>query len=227
MSLAPRKVQSHMGGPEFRPDERVRLTHLRDRADTCLVPLPVRTALLAIAALAALALAAVRITHAAEHTSTVAESRRPERSATPAEAAATLAALHAPRGFRPVTSCRFAESGVTEKCFWTPRVLDLDAHKLERIAAAWQPRAGVVSDIDSCSGPRRHRAGIVMGHCSWALEFGSQLVVVYADSVFVPRRSRRTPIARKVLRYWRSGTEVRLVIGRGPHGRVPASVLHR
>jgi hypothetical protein len=188
--------------------------------------LPVRTALLAVAALAALALAAVRITSAAEHKTIAVESAIPRRSATPAQAAATLAKLHAPPGFRQVKSCRFPDSDVAEKCFWTPRVLVLDAHTLERISASWPARAGVLPLLDSCFSPRHHRAGMVMGHCNWELELGPELVAVSSDSVFVPAGSTRTPTAAKVLRYWRRGTEIRLaVIGHWPHDKAPVSAL--
>jgi hypothetical protein len=190
------------------------------------MPLPVRTALLAVAALAALALAAVRITSAADHKTIVVESAGPQRSATLAQAAATLAKLHAPPGFRQVKSCRFPDSAVAEKCFWTPRALVLDARTLERISASWPARAGVVPLLDFCSGPRRHRGGIVMGHCTWELELGPELVAVSYDSVLVPAGSTRTPTAAKVLRYWRRGTEIKLaVIGHWPHDKAPASAL--
>jgi hypothetical protein len=186
--------------------------------------LPLRTALLAAAALAAAGFAAVRITHAAEQKPVAVEQARPERSATPAQAAATLAKLHVPPGFRQVKPCRFAERGAAEKCFWTPRALDLDAHKLERISAVWPARAGVNPLLDGCFRPRHHKAGIVMGHCNWELELGPELVVVFANSVFVPTRSTRTPTVAKVLRYWRRGTEIRLsVIGHWPHDKAPSS----
>jgi hypothetical protein len=188
------------------------------------MPLPVRTALLA---LAALGLAAVRITSAAEHkTVVVQESAGPERSATPTQAAATLAKLHAPPGFRQVKSCRFPFSAVAEKCFWTPRALVLDARTLERISASWPARAGVVPLLDFCFGRRHHRGGIVMGHCSWELELGPELVAVSSDSVFVPAGSTRTPTAAKVLRYWRRGTEIKLaVIGHWPHDKAPRAAI--
>lgn len=186
--------------------------------------LPLRTALLAAAALAALGFAAVRITHAAEQKPVEVEPARPiERSATPAQAAAALAKLHAPPGFRQVEPCRFAEKGAAEKCFWTPSALDLDAHTLERISAAWPARAGVNPLLDGCFRPRHHIAGIVMGHCTWELELGPELVIVSSNSVFVPTRSIRTPTAAKVLRYWRRGTEIRLdVIGHWPHDKPPS-----
>lgn len=187
--------------------------------------LPVRTALLAVAALAALALAAVRISGAAEH-KTMVESVEPQRSATPTQAAATLAKLPAPPGFRQVKSCRFPDSAVAEKCFWAPRALVLDAHTLERISATWPARAGVDPLLDFCIGHRRDRGGIVMGTCSWELELGSELVAVFANSVLVPARSARTPTAAKVLRYWRRGTEIKLaVIGHWPHDKAPPSAL--
>lgn len=178
--------------------------------------------LLALAALAALGFAAVRITHAAEQKPV----GQPEREVTPAQAAATLAKLSPPAGFRQVQHCRFADRGVTEKCFWTPRTLDLEVPTLERISASWPARAGVDPLLDFCFGPHRDRAGIVMGHCSWELELGPELVTVFSNSVFVPSRSIRTPTGAKVLRYWRRGTEIKLtVIGHWPHDKVPASAL--
>jgi hypothetical protein len=191
------------------------------------MPLPVRTALLAVAALAALALAAVRITSAAERRAIVVESAEPQRSATPAQAAATLAKLKAPAGFRQVKSCRFPNPVVVaEKCFWAPRALVLDTQTLERISASWPARAGVVPFLDFCFGPRHHRGGIVAGHCTWELELGPELVAVSSDSVFVPAGSTRTPTAKKWLRYWRRGTEIKLaVIGHWPHDKAPPSAL--
>jgi hypothetical protein len=189
--------------------------------------LPVRTALLAVAALAALALAAVRITSVAEHGTIAVEPAEPHRSATPAQAAATLAKLNAPAGFRHVKSCRFPDPVVVaEKCFWTPRALVLDAQTLERLSASWPARAGVVSVLDGCSGPHRDRGGIVLGYCSWELELGPELVGVSSDSVFVPAGATRTPTAAKVLRYWRRGTEIKLaVLGHWPHDKAPGSAL--
>jgi hypothetical protein len=191
----------------------------------CPMPLYVRTTLLAVAALAALALAAVRITHAAEHRSIV-EPPRPERSATPAQAAATLARLHAPPGFRQVATCRFAEPATAQKCFWTPRALVLDARTLERISASWPARAGVDPLLDFCSTPHRNRAGIVLGHCSWELELGPELVDAFADLLEVPSGHPTQKVA-EALRYWRRGTEIRLaIIGHWPHDKAPVSALH-
>ena len=133
------------------------------------MPLPVRTALLAVAAFAALALAAVRITSAAEQKPVAVEQAQPEREVTPAQAATTLAKLGPPPGFRQVQHCRFADRGFAEKCFWTPRALDLDVPTLERISASWPARAGVVPLLDFCLGPHHDRAGIVMGHCTGSL----------------------------------------------------------
>jgi hypothetical protein len=199
------------------------LLALPSNADTCPMSLPLRTTLLAAAALAAVGFAAVRITHAAEQKPIVAEQARPEREVTPAQAAATLAKLGPPPGFRQVQHCRFADRGFAEKCFWTPRALDLDAATLERISVSWPARAGVDPLLDFCFGPHRHRAGIVMSHCTWELELGPELVAVFSDSVFVPSGSTRTPTAAKVLRYWRGGTEIRLtVIGHWPHDRAPS-----
>ncbi len=65
-----------------------------------------------------------------------------------------------------------------------------------------------------------------MGHCSWELELGLELVAVFADSVLVPAGSTRTPAAAKALRYWRRGTEIKLaIIGHWPHDKPPASAL--
>ena len=65
-----------------------------------------------------------------------------------------------------------------------------------------------------------------MGHCSWELELGPELVAVSSDSVLVPAAAARTPTAAKVLRYWRRGTEIKLaVIGHWPHDKAPASAL--
>jgi hypothetical protein len=188
--------------------------------------LATRTALLAVAALAAVGLAAVRITNAAEHRTIVVESAGPERSATPAQAAATLAKLHAPPGFGEVAHCRFADPTAAEKCFWSPRALVLDGRHAQRISDSWPARAGYDPLLDFFFGPHRDKAGIVMSHATWELELGPELVSVFADSVFVPTGSLRTPTAARVLRYWRRGTEVRLaVIGHWPHDRAPASAL--
>jgi hypothetical protein len=70
------------------------LLALVPNADTCSMVVPLRTVLLAAVALAALGFAAVRITHAAEQKPVEVEpARLVERSATPAQAAATLAKL--------------------------------------------------------------------------------------------------------------------------------------
>lgn len=184
------------------------------------MPLPARTALLAVAVIAALAFAAVRITHAAKHTTpAAARAPRAERSGPHGEAATTLAGFHAPPGFRRVEPCRFAERGTAEECFWTPRVLALGVGWLQRISASWPARVQPVPPGATCGRPRGHALGIVMRHCSWTLEAGAQLVAVFADSVDVPSRATHTRIGRKVLRYWRRGTEIRLgVTGPQPGG---------
>lgn len=186
--------------------------------------LPLRTALLAAAAVAALGFAVVRITHAAEQQPVEVEPTRPvERSATPTQAAATLAKLHAPPGFRQIEPCRLAEKGAAEKCFWTPRALALNVHAAARISAVWPARAGVDPLLDFCPRAHHDRHGIMRGLCTWELELGPELVDVSANSTLIPARSTRTPFAKKVLHYWRRGTEIRLnVIGHWPHDKPPS-----
>jgi pimeloyl-ACP methyl ester carboxylesterase len=187
------------------------------------VALPARTTLLALAALAAVAFASVRITRAALKPAKV-EQTQPEREATPAQAAATLAKLHAPPGFRQVTTCRFPEARFAQKCFWTPRTLVLDTQTLERVSATWPAQAGADPLFDPCSTmPHRNREGILWGHCNWELELGPELVIASADSVKVPA-GHPTPKVAELLRSWRRGTEIRLtVIGHWPHDEAPAS----
>lgn len=163
--------------------------------------LPARTALLALAALAALAVAAVRITSAAEHKTVVAERAAPTREVTPAQAAATLAKLRAPPGFRHVTQCRFAEARYAQRCFWTPRALEIDAHAVRRVSAFWGLPALGGPLLSGCSGPHHWRGGLVLRHCSWALELGPEAVLVYSDSLFVPPGPVRARTAAKALRY--------------------------
>jgi hypothetical protein len=184
---------------------------------------PVRTALLAVAAVAAVGVAAVRITSAAEHRTIVVESARPEREVTPAQAAATLAKLDTPPGFRQVRDCRFAQREFTQKCFWIPHALELDAQSIGLMAAFWHVQAGGIPLLDGCYGPHHWPEGMVLSHCSWELEVGRERVSASSDSLLVPPGRARTRFARKALRYWRSGTEVRLtVIGHWPHGKAPA-----
>jgi hypothetical protein len=176
------------------------------------MPLPVRTTLLAVAALAAVALAAVRITSAAEHRTT-AEPATPERKVTQAQAAATLAKLHAPPGFRQVTPCRFPEEN--QKCFWTPRALVIDVREAGRIAASEGTRAVGLPLISGCFGPSHLKGGLVHRHCAWNLELGRELVDVFSDSLRAPPGPPRTRFARKAFRIWRRGTEISMtVIGR-------------
>jgi hypothetical protein len=137
------------------------------------------------------------------------------------QAAATLSKLHAPPGFRQVKTCRFAEPQYSQKCFWTERVLPLDAQTLERISAYWPARAGVDPLLDFCSRSHRDRAGIAIGSCSWELELGPELVGAAADTLQVPPGPPTQKVAG-ALRYWRRGTEVRLtVIGHWPHDKAP------
>jgi hypothetical protein len=185
------------------------------------MPLRARTVVLAVAALGAVAFATVRIARAAEQNPTVAEQTRPEREATPGQAAATLAMLHSPPGFRRVTKCRFAEAGAAEKCFWSPRGLVLDARTLERVSASWPARAGMRPNIDGCYGPHRAPSGIVLGHCNWELEIGRELVLASMNLLEVPS-GPPTPKVAQALRYWRRGTEIRLrVIGHWRDGKAP------
>jgi hypothetical protein len=187
------------------------------------VPLPVRTTLLALAALAAVGFATVRITWAAEQKPTEVEQPLPEREVTSAQAAVTLAKLHAPPGFRQVATCRFVEPRLAQKCFWTPSTLVLDARTRERISASWPAKASVDPLIDFCSRPHHNRAGIVLGFCNWGLELGPELVSASADLLKVPS-GRPTRKVAEALPYWRRGTEIRLtVIGHWPHDKAPAS----
>ncbi len=207
------------GGTKAATRTRTCLTRTSEDADTCLVHLYIRTTLLAVAALVAVGFATVRITRAAEQKPT--EMERPTREVTPAQAAATLAKLHPPPGFRQVTTCRFAEPRTARKCFWTPRALVLDARTLERISAFWPARAGVDPLLDLCSTSHRNRAGIVLGHCTWELELGPELVVASANLLKVPPGAPTGKVA-EALRYWRRGTEIKLtVIGHWPRDKVP------
>jgi hypothetical protein len=179
------------------------------------MPLLTRTALLAVAALAAVGFAAVRITHAAEHRTIAVEPESPHREVAPAQAAATLAKLNTPPGFRQVRDCRFAERDSAQKCFWTPRALAIDVTAANRMAAFWRVRAGGIPGLDGCFAPHHWKGGMVLRHCNWELEVGPELVSVLSDSLLVPHGGARAHFARKALRYWRSGTEVRpRVIGR-------------
>ena len=169
--------------------------------------------------MAAIGIATVRITIAAGHRTVVYEPARPEREVTPAQAAATLAKLRPPVGFRQITPCRFPEGN--QKCFWTPRVLVLDIQEAERIAAAEGTRAVGIPLVSGCYGGHRSRAGVVIRGCAWNLEIGPELVDVFTTSLSLPR-GLRTRSARKALRYWRRGTEVRMaVVGHWPQDRAP------
>jgi hypothetical protein len=199
----------------------VGLGQIGAHADIYFMPVPIRTALLTVAALAAVGIAAARITSAAEHRSFAAEST-PHREVTPDQAAATLARFAPPPGFRPVRQCRFQDASFAAKCFWTPRALPIDAPAVRRLSRSWGLQALGRPFLDGCSGPRDWREGMVIRHCNWALEAGPELVDAAADSLSVPPGRARTRFARKALRYWRSGTELRLtVIGHWPHDKGP------
>jgi hypothetical protein len=190
------------------------------------MPLSVRTALLAVAALAAVAFAAVRISSA--HRTVEWEPEPARREVTPAQAAATLAKLGPPPGFRQV-GCAFpiaAQEAFAQRCYLNPHALVLDPQTLRRISASWPARAGVVPLLDFCSGPHHWKGGLVLRHCSWHLELGIELIGVVSDSLLVPPGPPRTRIAAKALRYWRRGTEISLTVaGHWPHGKAPASAL--
>ncbi len=184
------------------------------------MPLPVRATLLTVAALAALALAAVRITSAAEHRTIEREPESPHREVTPAQAAVTLSKLRAPPGFRRITPCRFPEQ--YQECFWTPRALNIDVAEAEWIAAAEGTRAVGLPGISGCFGSTRPKGGVVLGACAWSMEIGPELVDVFTNSLSIPTGLPRTQRARKALRYWRPGTEVRMaVLGHWPDDKVP------
>jgi len=176
------------------------------------VSLLARTTFLALAALAAVALAAVRITNAAEHKTIVTEPAAPTREVTAAQAAATLAKLRPPPGFRQVKQCRFPDRDFTQKCFWTPHALVIDAHAVSRMAAFWRSRAGGIPLLEGCSGPHHWRGGLVLRHCNWGLELGPERVGVSSDSLLAPPGPPRTRTATKALRYWRRGTEIRMTV---------------
>ena len=183
------------------------------------MPLTIRTTLVAVAALAAIAFAAVRITRAAEHRTT-AETATPQREVTPAQAAATLSKLRPPPGFRPITPCRFPERN--QECFWTPRALNIYLAEAERIAAAEGTRAVGLPGISGCFGSTHPKGGVVLRACAWNLEIGPELVDVFTNSLSIPPGPPRTQRARKALRYWRPGTEVRMaVVGHWAHDKVP------
>jgi hypothetical protein len=188
------------------------------------MPLPVRAALLAVAALAALAFAAVRITSAADHRTTEQES--PKREVTAPQAAATLAKLQAPPGFREIAPCRFPQQ--YQKCFWTPHALDVDVPEAERIAAAQHTRAVGIPLISGCHGSLHPKGGIVLRACAWNLEIGPELLAVFTNTLSMPPGPPRTRKARKALRYWRRGTEIQMVvIGHWPHGKEPREPASR
>jgi hypothetical protein len=189
----------------------------------CSMPVPVRTALLAVAALAAVAFAAVRITNA--HTTIEREPEPPHREVTPAQAAATLAKLHAPPGFRQVT-CHFADREFAQKCYLNPHALVLNTKTLLRLSATWPARAGVVELLDFCGGPHHWKYGLALRHCSWHLEVGIELVGVSSNSLRVPPGRAQTQFGRKVLRSWRRGTEIELTVaGHWPGGKAPKNAL--
>jgi hypothetical protein len=190
------------------------------------VPLPLRTALLAAAATAATALAVVRITSAAEHRTLAGESAAPERSATPAQAAATLAKLHAPPGFRegrelPLSGLRRRRKVLLDSPRTRSRRSDARAD-LGDLASASRRRTPSRFLLRPSQPQRRNSdRPLQLGARTWP-----ELVAVFADSVLVPAGSTRTPTAAKVLRYWRRGTEINLaVIGHWSHDKAPASAL--
>jgi hypothetical protein len=186
------------------------------------MPLPVRTMLLAVATLAAVAFAAVRITSAAEHRTAGAAPSTPERQVTPAEAAATLAKLRPPPGFRQIKDCRFRETN--QKCFWTPRALLIDDQTMHRVVAFEQAQPRPTLLDSGCFAPHRWRGALVVRSCHAAVEFGPERITIFSESLAAPPGRPRTRTAAKAFRAWRRGTEIRMaVIGHWPHGTAPPS----
>src|SRR5690348_5124240 len=124
------------------------------------MPMPARTALVAVAALAAVAFAAVRSSNA--HTTVVLERGPPQREVTAAQAAATLARLSPPPGFRQV-ACRFHER--YQKCVWTPRALPIDAQTIRYLAAVEHAKL-FDALLTQCFRPHRLRGGLLLRTCS-------------------------------------------------------------
>jgi hypothetical protein len=146
----------------------------------------------------------------------------PRREVTAAQAAATLARLHAPAGFSEVSRCRFAERGSAQKCFWTARALPIDAPAIRRIVTFERARPWPASLLAGCSGPHHWHQGLVLRACHWAFELGPELVLLSVDSLLVPPGRARSRFALRALRWWRSGTEIRMtVIGHWPHDKEP------
>jgi hypothetical protein len=183
------------------------------------MPIWTRTALLAVAALGAVALAAVRITSAAEHKTIVVEEAPRVREVTLAQAAATLTKLHPPPGFR-VRACH--ERADADKCFWTPRVFAVGTRTMRRIVVFERARPSS-GPLDGCLPAHHYRAGLVLRACAWGLELGRELVMFTSTSLLAPPGKPKTRIARKVLSSWRRGTEIEMtVIGHWPHDKVPS-----
>jgi hypothetical protein len=155
---------------------RGRYTHVSKR---------VQTGLLAAAALASIAVAGVRIAGAAGHEPGGLGMQIRAYGTTPALAAAALAKLHTPSGFRP-SRCIGHEPD--SMCFSRSRSTPLDHATMRRLVASFGVRSYSVFGVDPIECFRtKHfkKPRLTLQACHVEVHVGDERLVLYASSLVV------------------------------------------
>jgi len=166
--------------------------------DTSDVSKRVQIALLATATLASLAVAGVRITHAAR--SGAREPQLPVYGTTPAAEAATLEALHPPAGFR-----RFPHCSAGDACFIERKPIALEVAPVRRLVQALG-----VTLVKSIGHPPIECGTLFRKVCRAEGTIGTESVWVWVQPPEVKTHERRAPRSRRTFHAFRvlPGTEI-------------------
>jgi hypothetical protein len=178
---------------------------------------PVQIALLATAALSSLAVAGVRITHAAR--SGARGPQIPVYGTTPAAEAATLDALHVPVGFR-----RFPHCTADDACFIQRKPIALEVAPVRRLVEALG-----VTLAKPIGYPPIECGTILRKVCRVEGTIGTDSVWVWIQPPEVKTHERRTPRNRRTFHAFRvlPGTEIEVsVLGHCLHPKECERLQH-
>lgn len=142
----------------------------------------VRTGLLAAAAVASIALAGVRIAGAAGRNASNANEQTDAYGTTPALAAAQLAKLRTPAGFRP-NRCKAHVPDA--RCFGRSRSIPLDHAPMERLVASFGVRRASVFRADpvGCFHTKHfEKPRLTLQACHAEALLGDERLVIFASS---------------------------------------------
>jgi hypothetical protein len=179
------------------------------------VPVSIRTALLAVAALAAVGVAVARSVSAGSSSAFRSGAEHAEiYGASPTEAAATLGRLRPPSGFEQAR-CRRPTSGEQAMCFHQTRAVLLSEAAWAKLVDATSAKVQR-SQVPPfrCFGPKQRRLARAGGHvqlCEAEALIGRERLL-FSESSFDPGRPSTdhltTKYQREALKAWGRGTEL-------------------